>query len=214
MKRSLLMLIGACLLAPPVWADRSVEALGLFKNRALLRVVGQDHYLQVGETTPEGATLLEADAEHAVVKFRDETFTLTLTDRVGGSFAAAQNASVAITPDRTGQYRIGGSINGSYVDFLVDTGASVVAISSARARALGIQYLNSRQHSTVVTAQGEANSYIVTLAEVDVGGIRAQDVQAAVIEGSYPIDVLLGMSYLRHVQMRENAGVLTLERKY
>ena len=46
------------------------------------------------------------------------------------------------------------------------------------------------------------------------GGITAHNVQAAVIEGDYPIDVLLGMSYLRHVRMRENAGVLLLERKY
>ena len=91
---------------------------------------------------------------------------------------------------------------------------SIVAMSSNRARAIGVEYVTSEERATVTTAQGEALSYIVTLDEVDVGGIRAYNVKAAIIEGAYPIDVLLGMSYLRHVEMQESAGVLRLERKY
>jgi aspartyl protease family protein len=202
------------LLAAPGWANQSVEAVGLFKDRALLRVLGQDRYVRVGEVTPEGAKLIAADADRAVVEFRGETYQLSLSERVSGSFARAEQASVSITSDRFGQYRVGGTINGSYVDFLVDTGASVIAISSNKARALGIEYITSDERALVTTAQGEAISYIVALAEVEVGGIRAHNVRAAVIEGGYPVDVLLGMSYLQHVDLRESAGVLRLERKY
>ena len=208
------LVMAAGLLATSGWANGPIEATGLFKDRAMLRVMGQDRYLRVGETTPEGAKLLEADAAHALVSFRGEIYRLSLTERVAGRFAAVEDTSISISPDSMGQYRIGGSINGGYVDFLVDTGASVVAISERQARALGIDFFNADKRSTVVTAQGEVPSYLVTLAEVNVGGITAHNVQAAVIEGDYPIDVLLGMSYLRHVRMRENAGVLLLERKY
>lgn len=207
-------MVVAGLLAAPGWANSPIEATGLFKDRAMLRVMGQDRYVRVGGTTPEGATLLEADAEHALVRFNGEIYHLSLTDRVAGRFAEVEDTSVSISPDSMGQYRIGGSINGGYVDFLVDTGASVVAISARQARALGIDFRNAENRSMVVTAQGEVPSYLVTLAEVNVGGISAHNVQGAVIEGDYPVDVLLGMSYLRNVRMRENAGVLLLERKY
>jgi aspartyl protease family protein len=214
MKILLSSIVITSLLAPLCWASSPIEATGLFKDRAMLRVLGQDRYVRVGETTPEGAKLLEADAAHALVSFNGETYRLSLTDRVAGRFAAVEDTSISIPPDSLGQYRVGGSINGGYVDFLVDTGASVVAISARQARALGIDFVNAENRSTVVTAQGEVPSYLVSLAEVNVGGITAHNVQAAVIEGNYPVDVLLGMSYLRNVQMRETAGVLLLERKY
>lgn len=214
MKILLSSIVVTSLLAPLCWANSPIEATGLFKDRAMLRVLGQDRYVRVGETTPEGAKLLEADAAHALVSFNGETYRLSLTDRVAGRFAAVEDTSISIAPDSLGQYRVGGSINGGYVDFLVDTGASVVAISARQARALGIDFVNAENRSTVVTAQGEVPSYLVSLAEVNVGGITAHNVQAAVIEGNYPVDVLLGMSYLRNVQMRETAGVLLLERKY
>ncbi|NND44879.1 MAG: TIGR02281 family clan AA aspartic protease, partial [Xanthomonadales bacterium] len=50
----------------------------------------------------------------------------------------------------------------------------------------------------------------VVLDELVIGGITAHNVEAAVIEGSFPQTPLLGMSFLRQVSMEESAGVLTL----
>jgi aspartyl protease family protein len=66
----------------------------------------------------------------------------------------------------------------------------------------------------VATAQGEVNAHLVSLDEVVVGGIAAHHVRAAVIPGSFPAEVLLGMSFLRTVSMQETAGVLQLTQKY
>ena len=99
------------------------------------------------------------------------------------------------------------------VKFLVDTGASVVALSAREADGLGLDYLNGTKGS-VQTAQGVANSYFLMLDEVVVGGITAHNVQAAVIEGAYPVEILLGMSFLRQVALHEQGGVLTLTAKY
>nr|NIV77131.1 TIGR02281 family clan AA aspartic protease [Gammaproteobacteria bacterium] len=100
-----------------------------------------------------------------------------------------------------------------FTNFLVDTGASVVAISAVDARQLGIEFDESHQ-GTVQTAQGTADTHFVTLDEIVVGGIKAHNVRAAIIEGEYPLEPLLGMSFLRQVSLQENAGVLTLTKQH
>lgn len=205
------LLSGAGLIAA---ASGPVEAVGLFKDRAMLRVLGKERYLTVGQTSPEGATLLEADAGHAVVRYKDETYQLTLSAQVAGGFQKPSEVNLSISPDSLGQYRIQGSINGYATDFLVDTGASLVAVSEREAKQMGIDYLNATEHAPVVTAQGQANSYLVELDSVVVGGIEAHNVRAAVIPGNYPVEVLLGMSFLRKVKMEQQADVLVLKQAY
>jgi len=195
-------------------ANAPVEAVGLFKDRAMIRVLGVEHYLTVGQTSPEGATLVESDAQHAVVRYKDESYKLTLSDRVGGTFQAPTNAMLSIAPDQIGQYRAQGTINGRSADFLVDTGASLVAISERSAKEMGISYANSPERAPVVTAQGQIDSYLVDLDTLTIGGIQTHHVRAAVIPGDYPLEVLLGMSFLRKVKMEEQAGVLVLKQLY
>ncbi len=99
-------------LASVAFGNAPVEAVGLFKDRAMIRVLGAEHYLTVGQTSPEGATLVESDAQHALVRYKGETYKLTLSDRVGGTFLAPTNATLSIAPDQIGQYRAQGTING------------------------------------------------------------------------------------------------------
>lgn len=190
------------------WSVAPVEVVGLFKNRAVVRFAGGDLMLKVGETK-QGVTLISADADQAHVGYQGQEYQLSLSDRVSGSFRRAENAHVAISSDQYGQYHIRGAVNNRFTSFLVDTGASVVAISSNDALGMGIDYRDGEK-GVVHTAQGTTDSYFVRLDEVVVGGITAYNIQAAVIEGSYPVEPLLGMSFLRHVRIEENQGVLTL----
>ncbi|MEQ8858752.1 MAG: TIGR02281 family clan AA aspartic protease [Pseudomonadales bacterium] len=207
-----LLLIGV-LLAWPAMASPPVEVLALFKDRALLRASGDEHLLREGQTSPDGITLLEADAEGAKVRYDGEVYALTLSRQVAGNFKAAERQQVSITPDDHGQYRIRGAINGTFVNFLVDTGASIVAMSERHASLIGIDP-SVGQLGSVQTAQGTVDSRFLTLDKVVVGGLTAHNVQAAVITGTYPVEILLGMSFLREVSLREEAGVLTLTQKY
>jgi aspartyl protease family protein len=195
-------------------ASGPIEAVGLFKDRAMLRVQGVEHYLRVGETSPEGAKLVQSTAHEATVDFKGERYRVGLSNRVGANFNAVTRASIAIVPDDMGQYRVSGAINGQFVNYLVDTGASLIAISSAQAKGLGIPYTRTADVGSVVTAQGQAKAYFVTLDSVNVGGIESHNVKAAVIEGAYPVEILLGMSYLSTIAMHERNGVLTLEQKH
>jgi len=207
-------LVSGLLLALPAAAAGPVpmEIVGLFKDQAVIRTGSGQKLLKVGETTPQGVTLVSANAREAVVSYNGERHTLGLTRQAAGSggYSEAQVAQVSIPADNLGHYRIRGAINNRFVDFLVDTGASVVAISSVTADGLGIDYRARGQKGYVQTAQGNAESYYMSLDTVTVSGITAHNVQAAVITGSYPVDILLGMSFLRNVSMQEQGGVLTL----
>jgi len=194
-------------------AAAEVQVLALFKDRAVLRTAGAETMLRVGETSPDGVTLLAADARGARVRYRGAEQTLTLSTRVSASYARSAPARVAIAPDAQGQYRVRGSINGQPADFLVDTGASIVVINSTRARALGLAF-EQGQSGSIQTAQGNVAAYFLPLDTVDVAGIESRSVQAAVIDGDFPAEILLGMSFLRDVSIEARDGVMTLTRKH
>ena len=107
-----------------------------------------------------------------------------------------------------------GSVNGLTVTFLVDTGATTVAMNELEARRLGIQYKLQGKESRVSTASGVAKSWYVKLDTVKVGEIAVNNVGAVVIEGSHPTDVLLGMTYLEYVKLQEHNSILMLEKKF
>jgi aspartyl protease family protein len=205
---ALLLTLPALALARP-----PVEVLALFKDRAVIRSGAEQQMLKVGEATADGVTLLKADATGARVRYRDEEFELSLSRQVAGRFQQAERQRVSISPDSLGQYRIRGAINSQFVNFLVDTGASVVAMSRRHAESLGLDR-EAGEEGRVQTAQGTVRSHFVTLDQVEVGGLKAHNVRAAVIDAEYPAEILLGMSFLRNVGMEEREGVLTLVQKH
>ena len=213
MKAFLILLIGLIGLSPAVMAMNQIEVVGLFNGRAVIRHAGEDTLIRVGETSKTGVKLVSADAHSAVVELEGKRHNLSLSKRVSSQFQAAAAPEVSISPDHQGQYRVRGSIKGQYVNLLVDTGASVVAMSTAQAKSLGIDYLSGRP-GRVHTAQGTTESYFVILDELQVGAITGYNVETAIISGGYPLDVLFGMSFLRQVGMREDMGILTLTAKY
>lgn len=186
-----------------------VEVVALFKERAVIRSAEGQVMLKTGETSKFGATLLSANPHEAVVRYKGEVYRLGLSARVSGGFAEPEATEVRLNEDSFGQYRMRGAINGNYVNFLVDTGASVIAMSEHTARQINLDYLNS-DRGKVQTAQGTADSYFLTLSEVTLGGIKVNGVRATVIQGGYPVDVLLGMSFLNQVNMQNSNGVLVL----
>lgn len=191
----------------------TIQAQALLKDTAVLSIDGKQRMLKVGKRSPEGVLLVSANAKMAVIEVDGQQQQLSLTRLISGNYQAVEKREVAIPIDRANQYLTHGTLNGRRVAVLVDTGANTVALSSKHANALGIDY----RHGTparVVTASGETMSYIIKLRSVAVGGITASGVDAAVIEGDYPVTVLLGMSYLRHVNMRESDGTLFLQAKY
>ena len=195
--------------AEPVY----VTAAALFEGRAMLSIDGSQRLLRAGETSPEGVTLLSASAREAVIEIGGRRQTLAPGRDSGGGFAVPERKRVAIPRSARHEYLVAGTVSGLQVQFLVDTGANIVAMNSAEARRLGIDYRLRGTSGAVQTASGVVQAWSVTLDRVEVAGIVVRNVAASVIEGPYPAQLLLGMSWLGRVSMREEHGVLYLEER-
>ncbi len=117
-------------------------------------------------------------------------------------------ASIAKSPD--GHFWADATVNGRPVHFLVDTGATAVALTAADARNLGIDTASLTYSYTVQTANGTAHAAPVKLSMVSVGRAEVPDVDAFVIDGGLETS-LLGMTYLGRLSKFEatrNALVL------
>lgn len=118
------------------------------------------------------------------------------------------DAEVVLKRNRLGHYVAGGEINGEAVTFLLDTGASQIALSTSLARQLGLKL---RGAVTVQTANGYVSGYQTRLDRVRLGSIELRDVAALATDGIDYDTVLLGMSFLRHVEFSQRGSSLTLK---
>lgn len=203
------LLVIAVLQASPA-SSLEVQAQALLKDRVVVAVDGTRRVLKAGERSPEGVLLVASDPHRAIVEIDGQRQELTLSQRISADFVARDRVEVSIPRNSANHYVTSATINGSRTQVLVDTGATFVAMSSRQAGQLGISYLQGRG-TTVVTASGQAKAYQIKLRSVTVGGISAAVVPAVVVEGDYPEIVLLGMSYLNHVDIREQNGILFLQ---
>lgn len=119
---------------------------------------------------------------------------------------------VQLKASRHGHFFTEARVNGRPIDVMVDTGASMVALTYEDAERAGIYLNHSDFTHRVSTANGIARVAPVTLDRVSIGGIKVRNVRAAVSERGSLRTTLLGMSFLSQldrVDMR--SGVLTLE---
>jgi len=190
----------------------TVRVIALFTDKALLEVDGQQKVVSKGETF-SGVFLQSASGRGAVVVIEGETMELELNQAIAGNFKKREKISLRIVPDARGMYYTKGTINGKSTSFLVDTGATHVAMSGRKARSLGIDYKKGIR-SRVQTASGVVEAWQVSLGTVNVGGIKLNNVTGTVIAGDHPSEVLLGNSFLRHTRIEQAGSVLEISKRF
>lgn len=195
------------------WASPSLEAAGLMRDMAILVIDGRQEMLRVGQRSRSGVLLLAADAERAIVEVNGQELELRLSGRAGAQYAEPVDRKVLINSDESGHFRVSGGVDGRTLEFLVDTGATLVAMSSDQAQRIGLNYRDG-EIGRVTTAGGVTEAWFVTLNEVTVGDITVHGVRAAIVKGAFPAEALLGMSFLRNVGLAEDGGVLTLLQRF
>lgn len=208
-----LLISAAVLSVQAALAMPDVSVHGLFGKNAVLVINGKQRMLKQGQTSPEGVTLISSGKSEAVLEVDGKRVTLGLSQHISSNFQAAKMAVVRIPRGHNGHYFVSGFINGCSIDFMVDTGASAVALNINQAKALGIDYRNG-QKIQMNTAGGVTDAREVVLNKLTIGNITLYNVRCIVNIGSHPTIALLGNSFLSKVQMTENKGVLLLKKKF
>jgi aspartyl protease family protein len=120
--------------------------------------------------------------------------------------------SLSIARDARGHFQTEGRIDGQRIDFMVDTGASVVALNEKSAARFGLRPSRGDYNATVTTANGTIKAARTRLAMVELGGLVVRDVEAMVLPDEALSENLLGLSFLSKLRRFEYAnGKMVLE---
>jgi len=207
-----IMIAAGWLACTPAWAT-SVSVVGLFKDKAIVSIDGsKPRTLSVGQTV-QGVKLVAADSGSASFDVDGKRRTLAMGQSFAGGAAKEARQSVSLTADARGHFAAAGSLNGYPVTFMVDTGATAIAISAAEARRIGLDYRAAGQATGVGTAAGVVPAWRVKFNTVKVGGITLNQVDGMVVESGLSVP-LLGMSFLNRMEMRREGETMTLIQRY
>jgi len=126
--------------------------------------------------------------------------------------AQASGRTLTIPRDTRGHFATEGRIDGQRLDFMVDTGASLVALNEKSAARFGLRPSRSDYNATVTTANGTIKAARTRLAMIELGGLVVRDVEAVVLPDEALSENLLGLSFLSKLKRFEYAnGRLVLE---
>ena len=215
MLKSKFLIIGFALAALPALAATQINVVGLFSNKAIVVINGGSPQTISAGQTKNGVKLIAADSESAtfMVEGKRQTLKMGQAASVAGSTAPVNNTPVSLYADNQGHFKGNLNINGASLKYLVDTGATVVAMNSGDAKFAKIDY-EKGEKVPVSTANGVTTAYLVKLNTLKIGNITLNNVEAVVNEGGSPDIVLLGMSALNRLDMKRDNAIMTLTKKY
>jgi aspartyl protease family protein len=196
-------------------AADSVALQGMLGSKALLIVNGAPPKTVAPGDSYMGVKVLTTLGDQAVVEIDGKRVTLRVGDapaNVGGAAKSSRGTKIVLTAGSGGHFITQGAINGRAVQFMVDTGATSVAMGAREAQRLGIDY-EKGQRGIGRTANGEVTMFRVKLASVRIGDVEVYDVDAAVLPAEMG-HILLGNSFLTRFQMKRENDQLVLERRF
>lgn len=208
---ALMALLGIALAGetPPARAAERITVVALFKGKAMVDIDGKRLLMVEGGKIVDGVRLLKADARGARLEVDGIATDYTLGQRISARFDAPVRKPLRLFVEQDGIYRSGGSINGKPVRFVVDTGATLIAMNRGTAERLGLDYRRGIA-SSAQTANGRVETFELMLDTVAIGHIQVRNVLGSVVDGDLPDEILLGNSFLSRINMRREGNVMEL----
>jgi aspartyl protease family protein len=199
--------------AASVSARAEVALIGTIGDKAAVLAIDSDDpkTVRVGQQW-RGVTVIAVENGRAIVEMEGKKRVLVQGQHYGLAAPVSGRQSVTLAADAAGHFYSEGAINGVPIRFIVDTGASSIALPSAEAQRMGIDYLKG-QRGVSQTANGPVAVYVVKLDTVRLGSIELNGVDAIVIERGLNV-ALLGMSFLRRVDIKQEGRTMTLMRRF
>ena len=188
---------------------QDVALAGILGGKALLVVNGSAPRGVAPGESHMGVQVVSVGREDAVVDSAGGRRSLRLGEapvRVGGSGTGQR---VVLKADARGHFVSNGQINGRIMQYMVDTGASTVAIGRPDAQRMGLKFEEQGQSVRMNTANGVAQGWRLRLDSVRVGDVELRGVDAIVTPQPMPY-VLLGNSFLREFEMSRNGDEMML----
>lgn len=217
-RRRLLLSATAAVLGPwlasPARAQSVVLSGTLGSSKAILIIDGQMRTVGVGQTMG-GVTLRSLGNDEAVVLIDGKPFALRLgaspVSLGGGGGGGGGGREIVLPAGPGGHFMANGTINGKSANFMVDTGATTIAMGAADAQRLGLRYDGGRR-GMANTAGGNVPMYEVNLNSVRIGDVEVYNLSAGVVQANMPY-ILLGNNYLSRFNMRRDGDTMRLEKK-
>jgi aspartyl protease family protein len=203
----------ACLVCSGTSAAAEVALIGVIGDKAAVLALdgGDPKTVKVGQKW-KGISVLSVEKDRATVEIDGRKRVLLHGQHYRGAPPASDRQQATLSADAGGMFVSEGAINGTPVRFVVDTGASSIALPGREAQRLGIDYRRGPQ-VVMNTANGVVPAYRVMLDRVKLGGIELNAVEGVVIEQGLDI-TLLGMSFLNRLEMKRDGQTMTLTRRF
>ncbi len=203
----------AALCLAPVWVHaQSVGIAGMLGSKALLVVDAHPPRALGAGDEFQGVKVLSVGKEDATVEIKGARRVLRLGEApVSVGNRSGSGKRVVLTADSRGHFVNSGTINGRVMQYMVDTGATSVAIGRAQADSMGLNY-QSGQPVRMSTANGVAQGWRMKLDSVRIGDVEVFGVEAVITPQAMPY-VLLGNSFLNEFQMTRINDQMVLEKR-
>ena len=184
----------------------------IYEDSVLVVIDGSEVVLPIGEVV-EDIRLIETMDRGALFDINGQRQRLSILSsiQIAPSYYQRTQQRVSITQSGDGHYWVTGQINSRSVSFLVDTGASNIAINESTARKLGVNMQSARRVLTQ-TANGSVQGWLVVLSRIVIGDIVEHDVEAIVIPDTALPVALLGNSFLNRLEFQVKNGTMILQK--
>ncbi|CAN7317433.1 retroviral-like aspartic protease family protein [Acidovorax sp. LjRoot118] len=209
---SLALAAGLAIALPAVAADQSIALAGVLGSKALLVVDGSAPRAVGPGETHQGVKVLSVTRDEATVEVQGARRMLRLGESPVALGSSGSGKRIVLMADSQGHFVNTGTINGKQMKYMVDTGASVVAIGRPDAERMGIK-VDDSQKVIMSTANGSATGWRVRLNSVRLGDVEVLGVTAVIMPEGMPF-VLLGNSFLTQFQMTRTNDQMVLEKRH
>lgn len=196
-----------------VLAAQEVGLAGVMGSKAMLMINGADpESVAIGQSLG-GVKVVSIQGDQVIVEIGGKKRPLRVGQHaIGASGGGDGSGTIVMTADPNGHFHALGMVNGASVRFMVDTGASMIALGASDARRVGLDF-NKGQKAMTQTANGTAVVSRHVLETVTIGDVTMHYVEAVVLQTEMP-EALLGMSFLNRMEMQREGRTMTLKKRF
>jgi aspartyl protease family protein len=199
-------------LLPEAGMAQDVGLAGIMGSKAMLMINGgEPQAVPIGKTV-DGVKLLSIQDDQVTIEVGGRKRPLRVGQHAIGVSGGDGSDKIVMTADIQGHFYATGTINGTSVRFVVDTGATSIALGPNDARRIGLD-LRQGQRGLTSTANGTVVVTRIPLDTVRIGGVTMHNVEAVVLPTEMPI-ALLGMSFLNRMEMQRDGSTMTLKKRF